>query len=232
MTTPSSGQISFSQIAQIVKANSSTTVSLGESDIRTLLGVGSGQISLSSAYSKPVAGSTSYSSPGSYTFIVPAYQYLATGVYGGGAGGQQGSSQETVCVCFFNWYCCGLGCTNNCAGNYGGAGGASSFNGVSASGGTSSAAGGGSGGTVTTGGANNGGAGGPGWSRGCTGSAGAAGYAGGLVTAGWTKAVNGPAYGASLAVTVGSGGAGGSGACGSGGTGSNGGSGIVNISWS
>ena len=53
MTTPASGQISFSQIAAIVYDNASAAVSLNDSDVRYLLSLSSGQISLGQAYSLP-----------------------------------------------------------------------------------------------------------------------------------------------------------------------------------
>lgn len=235
MPTPSSGAISFSQIAQIIKNNATTTISLNEADARTLIGVSSGQISMSSAYGKPVAGSASYT-PGSYTFYVPVYQYLSIDLAGGGGGGNGGSGCSTcTCTCCCvpgwggGWYPYNCSCCNNCGGGgAGGTGGDSGFNGAVAYGGTASAGGGvvaaGNVSSSTTGGGGAGGAGGAAY--GCCGSNGAAGGGGGRIQTSWTKGSNGPAYGAAINFYVGGGAGGGSSG---GGTGGNG---WLTVSWS
>jgi hypothetical protein len=224
MATPSSGAIAFSDIAWIVSRSYSATTSLGDAEVRSLLGVGSGEIGMNSAYSKPTAGNTgtTYYAAGSYTYYVNAYQTLYADVAGGGGGGNGGSGSDTCTgwcgqFCFFP-YCC-----NGRGGNGGGGGGESNFNGVRAYGGTGSTAGG----NNQNGNTGGGGAGGSmGYAFGCSGGNGSAGQAGGRTQKSWTKGVDGPGYGAGLTVNVGGGGGGGYNAGGTGGTG------WVYIAWS
>lgn len=220
MALPSSGQISFSQISQIVYASSSTRSALDDSDVRYLLGKSSGQIFITDGYSKPSSGSYSYTSAGVYSLVVPAYQYMSVDVRGGGQGGNGGTGSDTCTgwcgqFCFFP-YCC-----NGRGGDAGGAGGASYFRvpgvDVTAYGGSSGGAGGGYGGEVITGGGAGGGS--PGSAFGCTGSGGSWGTAGGRVVSSYTKGVNGPGYGLTCSIAVGGGGGGGYHAGGTGGTG-------------
>lgn len=229
MPTPSSGQIALSDVAWVVYNNYSTQVSLGDGDVRSLAGIGSGQISLANLYSKPTAGNTggTYYSPGSYTWVVVPYQTLYAQVAAGGGGGGGACSGE-----IFTY-----GCVNGCGGASGGGGGTSSFNGVNAYGGGGGVAcganggsGSGDGGTVYVG---SGGAGGARGTAGgnCNQTNGGAGGAGGRTDRSWTKAVNGPGYGASLGLTVGGGGGAGRTDCRGGQPGA-GGSGWVYISWS
>lgn len=225
MATPSSGQISFSQIAQIVSGSATAQVDMNSSDVRALLGVSSGQISITSAYSKPVANSYSYTTAGDYTLAISPFQSMSIDTRGGGQGGNGGSGSDTCLgwcgqYCFFN-YCC-----NGRGGNAGAAGDSSYFRvsgvvDVTAYGGTSSGVGSGYGGTVTNGG---GGAGGSmGYAFGCSGGNGSAGNAGGRVTTSYTKGVSGPGYtattGLSASIHVGGGGGGGYNAGGTGGGG-------------
>lgn len=221
MALPASGQISFSQIAQIVYNSSSATVSLNDSDVRKLLATASGQISISSGYSKPTAANYNYTSAGTYTLVTPAYQNMSIDARGGGQGGNGGSGSDTCTgwcgqFCFFP-YCC-----NGSGGGAGGAGNPSYLRlsgvvDVTAYGGSSSGSGSGYGGTVTVGG---GGAGGTmGYAFGCSGSNGSQGYPGGRTVRSLTKGLNGPAYSTSLSIAVGAGGGGGYNAGGTGGTG-------------
>ena len=220
MALPSSGEISFSQIAAIVYNNSAAASGLNDSDIRYLLGDTSGQIIITDGYSKPVSNSYSYTSAGAYSLVVPPYQYMDVDVRGGGQGGNGGSGSDT-CVgwcgqlCFFP-YCC-----NGRGGEGGGAGGTSYFRvtgvDVTAYGGSSGGAGGGYGGSVVNGGGAGGGSGGSAF--GCSGGNGSGGNAGGRVTASFTKGSNGPGYALTCSIYVGDGGGGGYNAGGTGGTG-------------
>jgi hypothetical protein len=229
MPTPGSGQIAMSDIAWVVYNNYSTQISLNDGDVRTLLGVSSGQIGMNSAYSKPTAGNTgnTYRSPGSYSWSVVPYQTLYAQVAGGGGGGGGGCSGEIF------YY----GCVNGCGGAAGGNGAQTNFNGVISYGGTGGTACGG-GGTNAAGGNNQngnlggGGAGGafgtPGGN--CNQTNGNNGGAGGYVEVSWRKGSNGPGYGATLSFSVGGGGGNG-GTC-RGSIPGNGGSGWVYIAWS
>lgn len=242
MTTPSSGAISFSQIGNIVKGSATAQISLGESGTRTLFGVAaSGQISITSGYNKPAAGSASYSTPGSYTFFVPIYEFLNVDVMGGSGGGGGGADHNP------GFY--------NCGGNAGGAAGESRF----ASSTPVVGGGGGGGGPgnnnyaatngTATGGDNNyvgnatyclaGGAGGPSYNY----PSGATGGYSGRATKVWKHALTSgnPSWGSSITVTVGAKGAGGGGGqgaynfvfyCTGGRNGSSGNDGYVNMSWS
>jgi len=208
MTLPASGSITFSQISQIVYNSSSATTSLGTSDVRYLLGVASGQISISSGYSKPTTYSYSYTSPGTYTLVTPPYQYMDVYTYGGGQGGQGGSGGGT-CTQWCGVYCFVSYCCNVSGPGVGGDGSGSSFSGagitsVVANAGTSGGAGGGSGGSVTTGGGGAGGGGGG--ATGCAGGTGATGNAGGRTINTYTHGGGGPAYALSCTIVVGSGG--------------------------
>lgn len=92
MPTPSSGPLSFSSIASIVFNNTSSQINMGNSLVRTLAGIGSGQLSFSSLRNKPTAGSANYTTPGTYTFLCPAYQNISIDVRGGGGGGGGGGT--------------------------------------------------------------------------------------------------------------------------------------------
>lgn len=233
MPTPSTGAISLRDIATIIYNNSIAQVSLNDSDTRSLLGVSSGQISMSSAYSKPTAGNTgtTYYTPGSYSWVVVPYQSLTATVAGGGGGGGGAGGGQV----FF-------GCVNYCACGNGTAGANSSFNGVisyggglgvSQSGGTGAAGGNnqnsskGGGGTAGAGGTTDG-------EVNCNQVNGSPGGAGGYAQKSWTKNVDGPAYGATINFSVGAGGVGGTGGCRDKAPyrGINGGSGYVYVAWS
>lgn len=211
MTIQSSGQISFSDIASVVFASGTAYTELNNSDIRYLLGVTSGQISITSAYSKPVAASYSYTSPGAYSLVVPAYQYFNVDIRGGGGGGNGGTGTNTN-SCYCGQFCFFPCCGGQSASEPGGAGGESYIRGggidVTAYAGTGSAAGGGYGGNVIGGGGGGGGSAGTPW--GCTGSGGSAGGGGGRVTNTFTKSSGSvPYYGHTCTVLVGGGGGGG-----------------------
>jgi hypothetical protein len=98
MPTPSSGQISFANIAVITKGSSTAQVDLNESLSRSLAAVPSGQISINNFYNKPSPGSNTYTTPGTYTFLCPPYQTLSIDVRGGGGGGGGGSTAYII------WY--------------------------------------------------------------------------------------------------------------------------------
>ena len=211
MALQSSGQIAFSDIAGIVFNNSNAYTELNNSDIRYLLGVSSGEISITSAYSKPVAASYSYTSPGAYSLVVPAYQYFNVDVRGGGGGGNGGNGSNTN-VCW-----CGMGCFFGCCGGQSGgapgaAGGESYIRGggidVTAYAGTGGGVGSGYGGTVINGGGGGGGSAGTPW--GCSGGGGSAGGGGGRVTNAFTKSSgSAPYYASTCNILVGGGGGGG-----------------------
>lgn len=236
MPTPSTGSISFSDIARIVYNNSTATISLNDSDVRSLTGAGSGAVSMEAARGKPTAGNTgtTYHSPGSYSWVVVPYENLTATVAGGGGGGGGGCGGQLLFIPNF-----GLVCVNYCASSAGNAGGTSTFNGVEAYGG-------GGGGNCTTGspgsnGGNNqngntgggpgGGAGGVPGGVNCSQSDGSTGGAGGIAQRTWRKAAGGPGYGATINFTVGAGGTGVADGCRAA-PGGTGGSGYVTISWS
>jgi hypothetical protein len=228
MATPSSGQIAFSDMAWVVFANYNAYTELNNSDIRYLLNKTSGQIAISDAYSKPSPTSYSYTSPGAYSLVVPAYQYFSVDVRGGGGGGNGGNGSNTN-VCW-----CGQFCFFPCCGGQGGAtpggsGGDSYIRGagidVTAFAGSGGGVGGGYGGNVINGGGGGGGSAGYPW--GCSGSGGSGGGSGGRVTNTFTKSSGSvPYYGYGITVLVGGGGGGGYNG------GGNGGDGAVYISTS
>lgn len=231
MPTPSSGQISFADIATIVYNSSTSQISLNDGDVRLLLGVGSGQVPINpNAYNKPASGNTgsTYYVPGNYSWVVVPYQNLTVTIAGGGGGG--------------GGYCGGqvyFGCVNYCSSGAGNAGANSTFNGVTAFGG-----GGGqpcSGGVGSNGrnslNANTGGGGTKGlgntnpWDTNCNQAAGSNGGAGGYALKTWRKSVDGPNFGTTISFRVGAGGSGVGGGCRPlpGGPGGNG---YVYIAWS
>ena len=230
MTTPSTGPISFSDIAQIIyNTTNYPNINLNDSEVRYLLNKeGSVSISFADAYSKPVANSISYG-PGTYSWVVVPYENLSVTVSaGGGSGGSFCGGQ------FF------YGCVNYCCSPNGIAGANSSFNGVVAYGGGGGRS---AGGSVGTAGGNNlnsnlggGGAGGNGNTNpagtNCNQGAGRNGGAGGQAQKTWKKAVDGPEYKATINFTVGAGGPKPSTVSCRDQRGGPGGSGNVSISWS
>ncbi len=202
MPTPASGTISLNDIGTITKGASGTVVSLNDSKVRTLLGIPSGQISLSQAYNKPASGTASQTVPGTYSYAPPPYQYLTADCRGGGGGG------GGQCWLFYGGGTAGgaggattfFSTTNVVANGGGGGGGQDGFGNFGAVG----TAGGGSGGTVTTGGGAAGGASGySAYGQGGTGGN------GGKTTQTWTYAATAgyPEWGTSYTYTVGAAGA-------------------------
>lgn len=218
---PVSSSPSMSQITNITKGAGN----LNNSDIRYLLGVASGQISMSAAINKPASGSVSYTSPGTYSWLVVPYQTLSVTVNGAGGGGGGGSTA------YIGWY---RGSNGTAGGQsafgsvigYGGAGGGvqPEYSGTAA-GGTASG-----GDTNTTGGGAAGGAGGSG--NGAANSQ--AGGSGGRAVKSWTNKVTAgsPTWAGTVSVTVGTRGLGGGASGQGGGSGGNGTNGSVVISWS
>lgn len=92
MPTPSSGPITFSDIAWIVYRSYTAQISLNDTNVRYLVGFTTPQseINMNNARSKPGAGSADYITPGSYTFLCPAYENISIDVRGAGGGGGQG----------------------------------------------------------------------------------------------------------------------------------------------
>ena len=87
MTLPSSGAITLGNVASVIKGSSNANIRMGDTETRLLLGNTTGVASLGSARGKPIAGNTSYTSPGTYTFLVPPYETLTANVNGAGGGG-------------------------------------------------------------------------------------------------------------------------------------------------
>ena len=193
--------------------------------------VGSGSATWSTTTVGVTAGSQTYSTPGTYSFTIPAFNNLTVTAKGGGGGGGGGSIPYPS---GYGWASAG--------GGAGGTGGTSTFSGLSAFGGSTGANGTASGGTTnTTGGGAAGGAGGGAgcypWGYGSTcGGGGAAGGAGGLASRVYTtSAFTG---GSTVTVVVGAGGGGGGGGCANrgyssycSGSGSGGANGSVALSW-
>ena len=208
MPTPSSGQISLSDIAYLVYKNRTYQTSFGNYEVKSVMNNGVDNISLSAAYNKPVPGNsgTTYYVGGNYSFLVPPYEVLS--VILAGAGGSGGS------------YCGGqvfIGCVNYCCSGAGNPGGDSYFNGIYAYGGGGGASAGGAagapGGNNINGNKGGGGAKGLGNTNpadtNCNQAAGADGGDGGYITYDWTKAVTpgNPDFNTVINFTVGSPGA-------------------------
>jgi len=200
MPLANSGIISLGDIAQITKG-SNTLIGLGDADTRYLLGDLKGAVKISDAYGKPLPGSISLTTPGTYSFLVPAYQSFSVEVVAAGGGGGGGDNHNIY----------GYG---NC-GYDGGNGGYSQFGSVIADGGGygggncsghTGTNGGGSGGTVTVGGGGAGGNGG--WPQQGSGN-GYPGGAGGKTLKSWTfLSTSGyPVWNTYITVVVGAGGA-------------------------
>lgn len=204
MPIPGSGPILMSDISTIIKSTSTAQISLNENFVRQLSGSTSGPISFLSFRNKPTAGSVTYNTPGTYTFLCPAYQALSIDVRGAGGGGGGGGTNFV-----FIW-----------AGNAGSNGGESRFGST-----TPVVAGGGFGGNGGCGGGPGGGngTGSGGVDQGASGSAGGtggtpnggcSGQAGGIgnrQTKSWifSSTTGFPLWGTSYTVIVGQGGAGG-----------------------
>jgi hypothetical protein len=200
MAFQSSGPVSFSNISKFF-SGSNTTISLGDPLVRLLTKDTTGPVKISDVYSKPAAGSISFTTPGTYSFLVPVYQYLNVTLNGAGGGGGGGDNHN-----IYGYGNCGYDGANGgnsqfltaiaYGGGYGG-GNCSGHPGV---------AGGGTGGTVTVGGGAAGGNGG--WPQQGSGN-GYNGGAGGLVTFTWTNLLTTgyPAWNTYVTVIVGLGGA-------------------------
>ena len=207
MPTPASGQISLSDIASIIYNSSINQTSMSNTEVRILINDTVGEISLSSAYNKPVSGNTgtTYYTPGPYSFMVPAYKTLTATIAGGGGAGGSYCGGQWVFGCAN--YCCSP--SGNPGGNtdfngviaYGGGGGASASGGVGADGGNNLDANTGGGGTKGLGNTNP-------WDTNYCQAAGSNGGAGGYALKSWTKAVTSgnPTYGDTINFTVGVGG--------------------------
>lgn len=227
MPIAGSGPVSISNISSIVKGSSTAQTSLNESLVRQLAGAVSGSISLSNFRNKPVAGSTTYNTPGTYTFICPVHENITVDVRGAGGGGGGGGTNFV-----FIW-----------AGNPGTNGGNSSFGsstsvlaggGFGGNGGCGGGPGGGNG--TGSGGVNQGSSGGVGGTGGspnggCTGQAGGTGN---RQTKSWTfiTSTGHLVWGTSYTVVVGRGGTGGNESSAGGGKGTAGANGSVIINWS
>lgn len=116
MTLPASGALSFSNINTELHISSTYTGSLNDTDVRSVAGVSSGQISFSNFYSK-TASTTFNKNTGNNTFYltiprgVTTISYTVVGagggggssnssgsLYGGGGGGSGGYIQGSIAV--------------------------------------------------------------------------------------------------------------------------------------
>lgn len=248
MPLPSSGNLSFSQIATITKGSNTAQMSFDDAYSRLLAGVPTGQISLQDFRGKPAAGSNTYTIPGNYSFLVPVYgtlvantkgaggggggggMYLISGGGNGGTGGNSyfGAVYTTTTTPLYSFLPDGPKVTTTVLNStktagYGGTGGLGGSGYAQFQG--NGTAGGGIGGTVYVGGGATGGNGG--------GPGGGNGGNGGFSSASWDHiaSLSYPVWASTLTITVGQGGAGGGpgGYAASGGyTGSNG---TVIVSW-
>lgn len=215
---PASGQLSMGDISvEILRATTAQT-ELNETDVRTLFGKGSNDISYSDGYSKRwVTPGSNSGGAGSYSFYINRYATFTVDIRAGGGGSGGGCGNDG----FAYGYCGGCGGAGGDAAfyspatvyAYGGGGGCP---------GSYGGGGSGYGGTVYVDGAGNGGG-------GCGGSGGS----GGRVVKTWSFTEIGsgaPAWFSTISVSVGGGGGGGGpgeAACG----GSSGGGGACYISW-
>ena len=238
MTLPANGVMTISSISTLCRG-SNTEFGMTNWDARWLAGKDRGVIKLSDFYSKPTPGANTYSTPGTYTFLVPAHESLSVDVRGAGGGGGGGGYWLNA-MWVYGWIIA-------LTGNWGTAGGSSSFGGVVAYGGSPGspggglnqgsvgADGGGTGGSVTTGGGSAGGAGGPANRNEGSGYQGYGGNGGdgGKTTKSYTYlASGGLTWKDSITIVVGAGGRGGPTNPGITPAGSPGAAGQVTISWS
>jgi hypothetical protein len=126
MALVGNGSISLNAVNIELGRSGTTQISMNDTIVRTLFGVPSGQISMSQGYSKSSRASPeNYTTPGTYSWVVPSYNTLTVKMWGGGGG-----SGDTT------WNIGSLGG----AGTYGGDGGTSSFGSyITATGGTKGA---------------------------------------------------------------------------------------------
>lgn len=77
MALPSSGSLSISQVNTELNNSATATLNLGSSSVRTLYNVASGAIRLAAdGYGKSNFANVAYSSPGTYSLLVPAGIYV------------------------------------------------------------------------------------------------------------------------------------------------------------
>jgi hypothetical protein len=100
MALQSNGPISLSDISNLARGNTNQQINLSDWDVRYLAGKEKGTIKLSDAYSKPAPGSRTYSTPGTYTFLVPPFVTLTVDVIGGSGGGGGGSDHFPYLYCW------------------------------------------------------------------------------------------------------------------------------------
>ena len=86
---PSSGAISFSNLSKFF-TGANGYVSMGDQKTRLLTNDISGPIRMSDLYNKPASGSYAFTSPGTYSFLIPVYSVLTVAVLGAGGGGGGG----------------------------------------------------------------------------------------------------------------------------------------------
>lgn len=143
MTLPASGAISLNAVNIELQRSGTASLSMNDADLRSLFGVASGQISMSSGYSKTwiTSGSNDYGTAGTYTWTSPArgWNTLTVQAWGGGGGGSGVTNNDNTTAggqSSFNATIIANG------------GGRATYNGVVGAGGTASG-----GSTNTTGGA-------------------------------------------------------------------------------
>ena len=100
MTLPTSGTISLSDVSNLARGNTDQQINMSDWDVRYLADKPKGMISLSDTYGKPIADTRTYSTPGTYTFLVPAYETLNVTVMGGSGGGGGGSDHFPYLYCW------------------------------------------------------------------------------------------------------------------------------------
>jgi len=103
MTLPASGPISLSQVNTELQLSSTATISLNDTNVRTLFGVPSGAISMSNGYGKSyvIPGNSGILTSGS-SFTLPSTSGASINVLAiGGGGGGGGGSGRTSFAGFF-----------------------------------------------------------------------------------------------------------------------------------
>lgn len=92
---PASGQISIGQVSVEIIRSSTAQTSLNDGDVRTLFGIGSGQIDLNSGHGKRWVVPNSQAFYSSGWFGVPRYEYITVQLWGGGGGGGGGGGNDS-----------------------------------------------------------------------------------------------------------------------------------------
>ena len=88
MAIVSSGPVSFRDINVELGRSPTATISLGDTAVRSLLGIGSGVISLNNAYGKSSRTSPDiFTTAGTFAYVIPSYNTLTVEMWGGGGGG-------------------------------------------------------------------------------------------------------------------------------------------------